>query len=128
MTAGAEVVTFSGDRLLGSPQAGLIVGRKNVITSITCNPSKRASRLDKGRLAALEVVLRMYLDPDRLAEAVPALRLLVRPELDVRATADRIRPAITSRWPEPEVKSRPAAAGSVRAHCRSICCRPRRST
>jgi L-seryl-tRNA(Ser) seleniumtransferase len=107
LAAGADVVTFSGDKLLGGPQAGLIVGHKAVISGINQNPLKRALRLDKGRLAALEVVLRMYLDPERLTERVPALRLLTRAEADIRATAVRICMAVADRWPDRDIAVEP---------------------
>jgi len=98
-----DLISFSGDKLLGGPQAGLIVGRREFIEKIKVNPLTRALRIDKLTLAALESTLRLYRDEKAAVAAIPTLRLLTTPLTVIERRADRLSTRLAAKAP-PEIQ------------------------
>ncbi|QIM63846.1 L-seryl-tRNA(Sec) selenium transferase [Pasteurellaceae bacterium Orientalotternb1] len=97
IATGVDLVSFSGDKLLGGPQAGIIVGKKAFIDRLQQHPLKRVLRCDKVILSALEATLRHYLFPDKLAETLPTLQLLTQPLECLRHKAEQLKAALNKR-------------------------------
>ncbi len=96
---GVDVVTFSGDKLLGGPQAGLIVGRAEVLARLRKHPLARALRIDKLTLAALEATLRLYLQPDQARQQIPVLQMLTADEQVLGQRTERLRQRLLQEQP-----------------------------
>ena len=101
---GADIVTASGDKLIGATQAGIILGTKPLLSRIRKNPMARMVRVDKFTLAALEATLRLWLDESAALREVPTMRLLLRPVSDIAPQADRIAAAIRAQAPGARVE------------------------
>jgi L-seryl-tRNA(Ser) seleniumtransferase len=90
LAAGADLVLFSGDKLLGGPQAGILAGRAELVQKIERDPLMRAFRCDKMTLAALEATLRIYLNPEQALQQVPILKMLETPLETLRSRAEQL--------------------------------------
>ena len=97
---GVDVITFSGDKLLGGPQAGIIVGKRSILKNLIKNPLNRALRIDKLTLAALESTLQLYLDPESVIQKVPTLRMITMPQSELTARTARFKENLLKNLPD----------------------------
>jgi L-seryl-tRNA(Ser) seleniumtransferase len=95
---GAALITFSGDKLLGGPQSGIILGQRRLVDRIKKNPLNRALRIDKMTLAALEATLRLYLDPDKAREEIPTLKMITMNKSTLQGRAKRLAADLRRQW------------------------------
>jgi L-seryl-tRNA(Ser) seleniumtransferase len=109
--AGATVVTMSGDKLLGGPQAGIVLGAKDIVARLRKNPFTRAMRVDKLTLAALEATLRLYLDPPRALREIPVLAMLSAAPDAIRARAEGVVNALVGKGVTASVVETTASVG-----------------
>ena len=122
VAAGFDLVAFSGDKLLGGPQAGILVGRADLLRALASSPLARAVRIDKLTLAALEATLRLYLDPDRALREIPTLAALRRDPAEIQARAEALAGELAS-FLDPGVGVRlcegesSVGGGSMPGHC-----------
>lgn len=112
VAAGADLVLMSGDKLLGGPQAGIVVGRSDLVARLRANPMARAFRADKVTLAALEATLRLYRDPDNAVREIPTLAMLCAPANRIEARAQALAHLLAERGHPAEVTATQAAVGA----------------
>jgi L-seryl-tRNA(Ser) seleniumtransferase len=111
LAAGATLVLMSGDKLLGGPQAGIILGTASVVAKLRKNPFARAMRVDKLTLSALEATLRLYLEPERALKEIPVLAMLTSPVAEVESRAHAVARALREGGMDPQVTASRASVG-----------------
>ena len=111
LASGATLVLMSGDKLLGGPQAGIILGSSVAVAKLRKNPFARAMRVDKLTLSALEATLRLYLEPDKAVKEIPVLAMLTSPVAEIEARAHAVARALREAGLDPQVKPSTASVG-----------------
>ena len=111
LASGATLVLMSGDKLLGGPQAGIILGSSAAVAKLRKNPFARAMRVDKLTLSALEATLRLYLEPDKALKEIPVLAMLTSPVAEIEARAHAVARALRDAGMDPQVNPSRASVG-----------------